>query len=731
MQRTLLSLFVSAALLAAGCTSLAPNRPVPLAETLASHTSGGPLALAEGQVLTDNDAAFAAKLEVIASATESLDLAYYIFADDYSSTALTQALLDATRRGVRVRLLLDYFSAYRDLDRLSWLEREGAGKLEVRLYNRPTAEIIRDAAYLTTSCADVGVAGQQCDDAKQRAIEQQFGALAAAGSDLAETTVAGSGLFLSGLYGKHPQLLAYAISRGQGIDPQALAASAGNSDPAQGERLKELGKLYFKARYSGGVDGLSARLKLAFVRLAFAEQVNPVFATVGSYLPLARQNNSNAQRDWDYLSEFLHHKLLLADRRQLVLGGRNVEDAYHLHPGPLSAKYNFMDTDVRLRLTAPDATLAASFDNLWQLPMNATLAQVRRHAPNEHLANFAVFDAAQETCAKGSDAACVDRYLARHLRPLEQRMETIARQHRENLQRFRSEYRPAFAAAPQTIDAQAAIHYLQNLPMVDGRRSYGAPLQDEAAHGKQIHGLWRSAMQAVCDGAGTTREVYIHNAYFFLPANLLRDIGGALDGSRACPGVTLTMLTNSLATTDLSVVNLLAVWQMKALADHLRETAPGSAAARLRYYEYLPQTDKRLSLHSKVMVFGDDVFIGSANADVRSLMMDSNNGVFIRNAPAFAGGYRQWLRDIVAAPGRVAERTADLGSERDALLAAMDTHLDQLLARYAGERLSAEQQAKLRADVRATTQRVYDLSRGILRGERDAAEQFNALFKAI
>lgn len=731
MQRTLLSLFISAALLAAGCTSLAPNRPVPLAETLAAHTSAGPLALAEGQVLTDNDVAFAAKLAVITDAKESLDLAYYIFADDYSSAALTQALLDATRRGVRVRLLLDYFSAYGDLDRLSWLEREGGGKLEVRLYNRPTAEIIRDAAYLTTSCADVGVAGQQCDDAKQRAIEQQFGALAAAGSDPAETTVAGSGLFLSALYGKHPQLLAYAISRGQGIDPQALAASAGKADPAQGERLMELGKLYFKARYSGGVDALSARLKLAFVRLAFAEQVNPVFATVGTYLPLARQNNAAAQRDWDYLSEFLHHKLLLADRRQLVLGGRNVEDAYHLHPGPLSAKYNFMDTDVRLRLTAPDAPLAASFDNLWQLPMNTTLAQVRRHAPNEHLANFAVFDAAQEACAKGSDTVCVDRYLARHLRPLEQRMETIARQHRENLQRFRSEYRPAIAAAPRPIDAQAAIHYLQNLPMVDGRRSYGAPLQDEAAHGKQIHGLWRSALQAVCEGAGTTREVYIHNAYFFLPANLLRDIGAALDGSRACSGVTLTMLTNSLATTDLSVVNLLAVWQMKALADHLRETAPGSSAAHLRYYEYLAQTDQRLSLHSKVMVFGDDVFIGSANADVRSLMMDSNNGVFIRNAPVFAGGYRQWLREILAAPGRVADRTADLGSERDTLLAAMDAHLDQLLARYAGERLSAEQQAKLRADVRVAAQRVYDLSRGILRGERDAAEQFNALFKAI
>jgi phosphatidylserine/phosphatidylglycerophosphate/cardiolipin synthase-like enzyme len=39
------------------------------------------------------------------------------------------------------------------------------------------------------------------------------------------------------------------------------------------------------------------------------------------------------------------------------------------------------------------------------------------------------------------------------------------------------------------------------------------------------------------------------------------------------------------------------------------------------------------SLHSKVWIIGDDLIVGSANADVRSYMMDANNAVMIRHAP--------------------------------------------------------------------------------------------------
>ncbi len=728
MRRIVLIVLTSTLLVS--CASLAPTRLPPLAQVLQEQASAGPLQVAEARVVTDNDAAFITKLQVVEAATTSLDLAYYIFSDDYSSSRLSQALIDAAKRGVRVRLLVDYFQSYKDLDRFSWLEQQGGGRIEVRFYNRPTVEILKDAAFLTLSCAEAGVAAKPCDQQKIARIDAFFDA--AAGTPTLNRAYAGSGIFLSGLYGKNPQLMSYAVARGQDIDTQALAASAQAGDPARTAQMKELGKLYFRARYFGGIEALAARFKLAVVRLAFAEEVNPVFDAINSYLPVTRKKGPQAQKDWDYLTEFMHHKFLLADRSTLVLGGRNVEDSYHMNPNPLSAKYTFMDTDVRLQLSGPDTAVSASFDRMWNLnSMVASLAEVRQHAPNDLLANFDAVAAAQDACSMGSDQACVDRELDRRFVALPARLARVETEHRRHLQRYLA-YRPPSPPAPLLIDAGARIHYLENLPAVAGRRVYGARLEQEAASGKHIHATWRAALQSVCGASDhTPRDVVFHNAYLFMPAGLLRDVAGILDGSRPCPGVTLSLVTNSLATTDLNIVNLLATWQLKALADHLKETPKAGAAASLRYFEYQPLGGTQLSLHTKVMMFDRDIFIGSANADVRSLMLDSNNGIFISNAPVFAATYQQFLRQLLATPTRVAEQTALLGRDQASLSIEMNQLVDQLLARYVQERLTAQQRVDLKLQVQATAARVYELSRQIMRGDSRAADQFNELFKAI
>ncbi len=732
MKRHLFSWFMLPALLLGGCASNTLMKQPPVEQVIDAHASAGPLAIAEGRVFMSNDDAFAAKLKLVETAKESVDLAYYIFDDDYSSSALSQALIDAARRGVKVRLLVDYFSEYKDLDRFSWLEQQGDGRIEVRFYNRPTLEIVKDAAFLTLSCADVGVATQACDAEKLHAVDSHF--VADAGQAFTNRSFAGSGLFLSGLYGKNPKVMAYAISRGQDIDAEALASGASSADSQRTEQLKALGKLFFKARYVGGAEGLAAKLKLAFVRQTFGEQVNPVFDAVNSYLPLSRQNNVKAQKDWDYLTEFLHHKFLLADRRALILGGRNVADSYHMHPNRLADKYIFMDTDVTLPLTARSDALAASFERLWNLhDMVAPLAEVRRHAPNDLLMNFKVLTAAQATCNQGKDQACVDRYVDKHFVPLAARMQAVARAHKQHLHDYTTKYRRHADWAPLAIDAGANIFYFENLPFTDGKRNYGARHNHEAAHNKNIQALWRAALQNVCaQQDAAPREVLLHNAYLFLPANLLQDIAAVLDGTRPCPGVTLTLLTNSLATTDLNVVNLLAVWQLKALADHLREAGPSAHAATLRYLEYRPVDGANLSLHSKVMVFDRDIFIGSSNADLRSFMMDSNNGVFIRNAPDFVAAYTQRIHQLIDSPDRIADDTARIGRDKDQLSIEMNQLIDQLLARYAGpDRLSAQQQQDLKTNAHTTTQKVYALSRRIMQGDAKAADEFNALFKGI
>lgn len=169
-----LALATLLASLLGACASNAPMHQPPLAHTLEQQASAGPLAFVDGRVEMDNDAAFADKLALVEGAKQSLDLAYYIFDDDYSSSRLSQALIDAAKRGVKVRLLVDYFSEYKDLDRFSWLEQEGKGRIEVRFYNRPTLEIVKDAAFLTLSCADVGVKTQACDTQKLQAVEQRL-----------------------------------------------------------------------------------------------------------------------------------------------------------------------------------------------------------------------------------------------------------------------------------------------------------------------------------------------------------------------------------------------------------------------------------------------------------------------------------------------------------------------------------------------------------------------------
>ena len=117
-------------------------------ETILLHASTGQLDLAKGQLMTGNDAAFQSKLEMIKSAKDSIDAMYYIYAEDFSSSVLTQALLDAAQRGVRVRLLVDYQTNYNNLDLFSMMEKfgnTGRGTLEVRLFNRPSRAIVEDA----------------------------------------------------------------------------------------------------------------------------------------------------------------------------------------------------------------------------------------------------------------------------------------------------------------------------------------------------------------------------------------------------------------------------------------------------------------------------------------------------------------------------------------------------------------------------------------------------------
>jgi len=735
--------------------------------SLQLNASAPPLNVAEAVVMSDNDDSFEHKLRMVRSADRRIDLAYYIFADDYTSSALSRALIKAAQRGVAVRMLLDYHANYQHLDLLSMMEEQGnsgSGSLQVRLYNRPTSNIVKDAVYLTMGCGEVRPEGQTagCAEAKFAEIErlfadEQINGTAAAKQNISNLDIGNSGLFLSGLYGKNPNLMAMAVSQGQNIDMTAVQQGAGQSSSENVEQLRQLGRIYWQSRFGAGVDRLAGKIKLGLAGLFFGEQIDPVFDTFTAYLPAERQTDADAaRRDWRYLTEFLHHKFLLTDEDELMLGGRNVEDSYHMAPNPLTKKYVFMDTDVALALHGGGDALTRSFDRLWSFrTMVADLAEVRRHAPNDFLVANAAASAAcaDQEADRSRHAACHQQALAQAIgRSLAERME----QQYAHMMRNAAVYDQRTAPARDDrgpvfrVDAGADIYYLENLPWylasedAQPARGYGAINTLEGEYGKHIHAAWLAAMRNVCAeaSAASPQQVLMHNAYFFLPSNIMRQLAAMVDGSLDCRHVTIRVLTNSIETTDLNVVNVAARHAIKAFAEYNEQARDPERAATVSYHEYLRPAgalpgSAQQSLHSKVMVFGRDIFIGSSNADVRSYMMDSNNGLFIRNAPGLVAEYTAWAEWLIASPDRTVNVTDYFRNTSRAQMLEEDLATQQqLLAKYRAERWIDDDSevAKMQAALVRTLDAAYTLSAGSLGPGRRARQQqkrFNELFKGI
>tara|TARA_R110001583_G_scaffold16561_22_gene68005 strand:+ start:19136 stop:21409 length:2274 start_codon:yes stop_codon:yes gene_type:complete len=723
---------------------------------LTQYASTDSLPIKTATVITDNDQAFASKLALINQATTHIDLAYYIFSDDHTSSVLAQALINAAKRGVKIRILLDYLSTYKDLDRLSYLQQAGNGNIQVRLYGRPSQNIIKDAVYLTLGCGQLSKADAACNQNKYAQIEQLFDDekienRLASDIGISNLSTPMSAIFLSGLYGKNPELMAFSLEHGQSLDIATLSASTEANSADTQAKLKQLGKLYYQANYQGGLASLTAKIQLATAKIVLGDQINPVLNSISSFLPTERENNAAARQDWDYLTEFLHHKLLLVDQRIMQLGGRNVENSYHMNPNALASKYIFMDTDVRLAFNAADPQVTATFERLWNFKtMVASLDEIREHAPNDFLMNLEVYKQSNNFCTSQntntqesndqatSKQACVDQYYQQHFVSLDQRLAKVEQSITEMVDSYNSDYQHPTQGTSQSfsLDTSAQIYYLENLPFFENKRGYGSIDGKEAEYGKAIHATWLASLKKTCEQATANNplQVIIHNAYFFMPSNLLAALGSMVDGSWDCPYVSLQVITNSIETTDLNVVNLLAMWQMKAFEDYrAQQTSTTSATFNYSEYQHTNENDiSTLSLHSKVMLFGDDLFIGSANADVRSYMLDTNNGLMIINAPDFVKQYKQWLAAKIDGRPNIADKTEQIGTSQQALKVKMNHVMDILLAKYdKNNRIDAGQAEKFKEEVQGVTQRIYNLSTKILNGDKKAQDEFNRLFKTI
>ncbi len=735
----------------AGCKKKPVEPPIPIAEAspidkaIETQSSSGLFQPQRALVITDNDEAFASKLRMVESARSTIDIMYFIYHGDPSSAVFAEALLDAAARGLEVRWLLDYSSNYRYLDLLTMLEAEAKpepGSLEVRFYNRPTRQIIRDVSFMTMGCAEFGEEeGPACDAKKLEVIDR---ALAEEGlppeNNVSNLNLAHSGLFLSGWYTKNTDAMAFAVTRDR---PDLSRHLAGQlvAGPNAANQLKQ----QLNAVAPQGQSGESGMLNVT--------TLDSLRAALRALLPPRESEGPEQWRDWDYLTDFLHQKVLLVDSARFQFGGRNIGDSYHMRPGPLLGDhYFYSDTDVYVELDeGHGAKIRDAFDRMWSFDrMIATTAEIRQHAPNDFVANSDAMKAAEAACSSTPEAerqGCVFQGFAAGSKSVEQRMAAAQDKLRSDAASYRETYAqtPALPNAGPTfeIDANAQMAYLENLPYSRTQpagsraRIYGAEGIDESDDGKHIHNLWRLGLEQTCDGATAQapRRVIFHHAYYLPSANLLQAAGRMVDGSLDCRHVKVQVLTNSEKTTDFLMLNPLAHHGLKAFSDFMRQEGDADQKAEFEFYEYQPKPEpfEHFSLHSKVSILGDDIIIGSANADVRSYMMDSNNGMWITGAGSFRQSYTELVDRQLTDP----EVASNLGnfirsvSREDLKAAHLQAFRAQLDASELGAGLSEAQKKTAEKVLEEALDAVYELTLAVLRGDEAALDEYNRKFKVL
>lgn len=318
-----------------------------------------------------------------------------------------------------------------------------------------------------------------------------------------------------------------------------------------------------------------------------------VFNGWHSRSPLARAG----EMLWDFqrLNRRMHNKQMVADNRVAILGGRNIGDEYF----GLNADFNFHDLDV-LGVGPVARQASAVFDRYWN---SAWVQPLPR-------------DAADGASAEPSAA---DREALDRLQHDARGRAALA---------GTRDWAPALAALPNRLQPGTSVVHTDS------------PARDAATRNHMPEAFRALLLQA-------RREVLITNAYIIPDAQMMADLRALRER-----GVTVRLLTNSLASHDVPAVNShYETWRrpLLALGVDLFELRP-DAALQARLVDTAPVRGGFTGLHTKAMVIDRErSFIGSMNLDPRSQLLNAEMGVVIDGeglAQQLAG---QMLRDMSGA----------------------------------------------------------------------------------
>lgn len=683
-------------------------------------------------VMLDNNAAFLSKLDAIKNARESIRMSYFIFSQDHSTMLLAKELIAAAKRGVDVKMIVDLHSNYKALDFFDMLEREGGQNLHVHFYNRPSKNIVTDAFYLTTPC-DFPLTSDKCYKQKREAYKEFIkNASPSRHNEIILASTPYTKQFLKGLYAKDPQLIGDAIFKGQRIDPKEIMGGGGPSTLSDEDKqnLKELAILAFKSKTGNPLERITAKTKLFAAYVIYRDALAPLKATLQSLLPVSVSSDPKHGKDWEYITDFTHHKILLVDEKFLQLGGRNLENSYHMDQNALTEKYTFMDTDAALFIKKGGEQMAKAYDEFFAYPrLQATVTEMR-DATSIERSDYRVLDDWKNKMDRLSD-----EYLSSYRAP-------------KQSEDFVKTIKPIFTIE---LGGDSKVGYLENLhyfnkqmdytgsrpvivPPAERSKLYGSTSGREIESGKAIHAVILKALDDVCDSKEPT-EVIMHNAYTLPPADFYARFGKMVRGENDCSNVRVFILTNSPETTDLGMVNSGAKFGLTQFFNYYR-THKNSRSASFNFFEYKPLSKdptKNLSLHSKVFLIGNDVFVGSSNFDPRSLMMDTNNGLYFKNVPKFKDQYVKYFMNLLAHKEYVENKTELYSNLKiDEVIERETQSAKGLLNKYVGEKIPENLQGKVLDQVKKLFKKISDDTQKVIEeGKEDDCSKLNHLLQFI
>jgi putative cardiolipin synthase len=298
--------------------------------------------------------------------------------------------------------------------------------------------------------------------------------------------------------------------------------------------------------------------------------------------------------DFSRTNRRMHNKAFVADNQRAVLGGRNIGDEYFEASGDVA----FGDLDV-LTLGPVVAEVSNAFDLFWNAPPSIPVG-----ALTGRLGQAASLDVLREQLAAFAEAQADSPYV---------------RQARST-------------AVRGLLAGTDGLFWGRGHVVVDDPAKVTRPPENTEGH---------LLPQLARIGVPLRSELLIVSPYF-VPG----DAGVAALNALVQRGVRVTVLTNSLAATDVGAVHAgYKKYREPLLAGGVRlyEMKPGAIDYARAKDGKRQISGSRASLHAKTFIFDRRaVFIGSLNLDPRSAQLNTEIGV-VGESEAMAGALARGL----------------------------------------------------------------------------------------